>query len=109
MIEDNLMSMVDLARANGIRVVLCSVLPAYDYPWRPGVQPAKKIVALNEWMKDYSAKHGVVYLEYHSAMADEKGGLKAELTFDGVHPNAAGYALMAPLAEKAIAQAQGEK
>ena len=57
MIEGNLTSMVELARANGIRPVLCSVLPAYDYPWRPGLQPAQKIVALNAWMKSYAAQH----------------------------------------------------
>jgi len=105
MIEDNLMSMVELAKAHGIRVVLSSVLPAYDYPWRPGREPAPKIVALNAWMKDYATAHDVVYLDYHSAMADERQGLKAELSGDGVHPNEAGYRVMAPLAEEAIAAA----
>jgi lysophospholipase L1-like esterase len=105
MIEDNLMSMVDLAKANGIRVVLASVLPVYDYPWRPGLKPAGKIAALNAWIKEYAAKSGIVYLDYYSTMVDDRQGLKAELTFDGVHPNAAGYAVMAPLAEKAIAEA----
>jgi lysophospholipase L1-like esterase len=105
MIEDNLMSMTELARANGIRVVLSSVLPVYDYPWRQGLQPAAKIVALNAWMKSYAARVGVVYLDYHSEMADERQGLKAELTRDGVHPTEAGYRVMAPLAEKAIAEA----
>ena len=109
MIEDNLMSMVDLAKANGIRVVLSSVLPAYDYPWRPGLQPAPKIVALNAWMKNYAATHGVVYLDYHSAMADERQGFKRELADDGVHPNEAGYRVMAPLAEQAIAAALGRR
>jgi lysophospholipase L1-like esterase len=105
MIEDNLISMVELAKANGIRVVLSSVLPAYDYPWRPGLEPARKIVALNAWMRDYAATHDVVYLDYHSAMADEHQGLRAELSEDGVHPNQAGYRIMAPLAERAIAAA----
>ncbi len=105
MIEGNLVSMVELARANGIRPVLSSVLPAYDYPWRPGVQPAPKIVALNAWMKQWAAAHHVVYLDYWSAMADARQGLRAELTTDGVHPNEAGYRIMAPLAERAIAEA----
>jgi lysophospholipase L1-like esterase len=105
MIEDNLMSMTQLAQANGIRVVLSSVLPVYDYAWRPGLEPAPKIVALNAWMKAYAARVGAVYLDYHSAMADERQGLRSDLTRDGVHPTEAGYRVMAPLAEKAIAEA----
>jgi len=105
MIEDNLASMAELAQAHGIRVVLSSVLPVYDYPWRPGLEPAPKIQALNAWMKRYAAEHGAVYLDYYSAMVDGRGGLKDELGTDGVHPNEAGYRVMAPLAEQAIAQA----
>jgi lysophospholipase L1-like esterase len=105
MIEDNLMSMTELARANGIRVVLGSVLPAYDYPWRKGLEPAPKIVALNTWMKAYAARVGAVYADFHTPMADERQGLKAELTRDGVHPTEAGYAVMAPIVERAIAAA----
>lgn len=105
MIEENLMSMVELAQANGIRVVLSSVLPARDYPWHRGLEPAGKIVALNAWMKAYAAGHDAVFLDYHSAMADERQGLRAALTSDGVHPNEAGYRVMAPLAEQAIAEA----
>ena len=101
MIEDNLASMAELAKANGIRVVLSSVLPVYDYPWKPGLEPAPKIIALNKWMKDYARKHGAVYLDYHSAMADARGGMRSELAHDGVHPNEAGYRIMAPLAEQA--------
>lgn len=107
MIEDNLASMAELGRANGIRVVLCSVLPVFDYPWKRGLEPAPKIVALNSWIRDYATSHGFVYLDYHSAMADERQGMKAELAEDGVHPNTAGYALMAPLAERAITEALG--
>ncbi len=105
MIEDNLASMAEIARANGIRVVLASVLPVYDYPWKPGLQPAQKIVALNAWIRDYARTHGAVYLDYHTAMADARQGMRAELSGDGVHPNDAGYAIMAPLAERAIAEA----
>jgi lysophospholipase L1-like esterase len=102
MIEDNMASMAEIAKANHIRVVLSSVLPVYDYPWRPGLEPAGKIVALNAWLRSYAAAHGATYLDYHSAMADERQGLKAALTYDGVHPNEAGYRVMASLAEPAI-------
>jgi lysophospholipase L1-like esterase len=105
MIEDNVASMTEIARANGIRVVLASVLPAFDYPWKPGAEPAPKIVSLNAWIRDYAAKHDAVYLDYHTPMADARQGLRAELTSDGVHPNEAGYRVMAPLAERAIAEA----
>ncbi len=105
MIEDNIASMTEIAKANGIRVILSSVLPVFDYPWKPGLSPAMTIVALNTWIKTYARKTGAVYLDYHSRMADEKLGLRSELTRDGVHPNEAGYRVMAPLAEIAIAQA----
>jgi lysophospholipase L1-like esterase len=95
MIEDNIASMAELAKANGIRVVLSSVLPVWDYPWKPGL----------EWIKEYAREHGAVYLDYHSAMADSRGGMRSELASDGVHPNEAGYRLMAPLAEQAIQKA----
>jgi lysophospholipase L1-like esterase len=105
MIEDNIASMAELAKSNGIRVVLSSVLPVWDYPWTPGLEPAPKIIALNKWIKDYARAHGAVYLDYHSAMADARGGMRSELASDGVHPNEAGYRLMAPLAEQAIQKA----
>jgi lysophospholipase L1-like esterase len=105
MIEDNLASMTEIAKANGIRVVLSSVLPVYDYAWRPGLEPAPKIVALNKWMKAYAARMGEVYLDYHSAMADARQGMRADLSNDGVHPTEAGYRVMAPLAEAAIVEA----
>jgi len=104
-IEDNLMSMVDLARVHGIRVVLGAVLPAIDFPWKRGLDPAGKIVTLNLWIRDYCSKQELFFLDYYSALADEKGGLRTEFTFDGVHPNEAGYQVMTPLAEKAIGQA----
>ncbi len=105
MIEDNLQSMTQLAQANGIRVVLASVLPVSDYPWRPGLQPAAKVSALNAWIADYARHHDAIYLDYHSAMRNAEGGLDTRLAADGVHPTPAGYALMAPLAEAAIARA----
>jgi lysophospholipase L1-like esterase len=107
MIEDNLAAMTEMAQANGIRVVLCSVLPVYDYPWRPGLAPAQKIVALNTWMREYAEAHGAVFLDFHSAMADERQGMRREYSEDGVHPNAAGYAVMARLVEPAIEKALG--
>src|SRR5215510_8160112 len=102
-IEDNLVSMAELARANGIRVVLASVLPVCDYikPQTPR-RPPEKIVALNAWIKDYAAKNGLIYLDYYSAMLDDNKMLKQDLTYDGLHPNDAGYEVMGPLAEKAI-------
>jgi lysophospholipase L1-like esterase len=105
MIEGNLASMTELAQANGIKVVLASVLPVYDYPWKPGLEPAEKIVALNSWMRQYASAHHAVYLDYHSDMADDRQGMRKELSGDGVHPNVAGYRIMAPLAEQAISQA----
>ncbi|MGO8719434.1 MAG: SGNH/GDSL hydrolase family protein [Acidobacteriaceae bacterium] len=110
MIEDNLMAMADLARANGIRVVLSSILPAAYYPWRPGIDPKNEISAINDWMRDYCAQKHFVYLDYYSAMVNPERGLKVELAADGVvHPNAAGYEVMTPLAEKAIAEALKSK
>jgi lysophospholipase L1-like esterase len=108
MIEDNLKSMTQIAAANGIHVVLASVTPAYDYPWKRGLEPAEKVVVLNSWMKDYCTKAGCVYADYFTPMADEKHGMKEGLSRDGIHPTPAGYAIMAPIAERAIAQALGK-
>jgi lysophospholipase L1-like esterase len=105
MIEDNLMSMTEIAKANNIRVVLSAVLPVDDYPWKRGLDPSPKIMTLNAWMKRYAVEHGAVFLDYHSAMQDERHALRHSLTYDGVHPNEAGYRVMAPLAERAIAEA----
>jgi len=109
-IEGNLASMAELARANGIRVVLSSILPVSQSHVRPGDanppqttrRPMARIKALNAWMKDYAAANGHVYLDYFTATTDAEGLLRAELSEDDLHPNAAGYAIMAPLAEAAI-------
>jgi acyl-CoA thioesterase I len=105
MIADNLTSMTEIAKANGIAVVLSSVLPAYDFPWRRGIGPAPKVVALNAWIRCYAAQAGAVYLDYYSKMVDARGGLSPEMASDGVHPTEMGYRIMAPLAEAAIQQA----
>jgi lysophospholipase L1-like esterase len=108
MIEDNYVSMAELAKANGIRVVFSSVLPVHDYNAQRKMtdrRPPDKILKLNEWLKDYSAKNGHTYLDYFSKMVDDKGFMKAELANDGLHPNAEGYKVMAPLAEAALGQA----
>lgn len=106
--ENNLAAMAEIATANWIRVVLCSVLPAFDFPWSPGHHPAPQVVTLNEWIKSYAASHGYPYVDYYSAMKDDRGGLPATLSKDGVHPNEAGHTIMAPLVaagiEKALAQ-----
>ena len=109
MIMDNISSMVELARANGIKVVLCSVLPAYQYFWNPQVHPAESIVALNDMIKAYAQKNKIVYVDYYSSMVDERKGLKKEYTNDEVHPNEAGYQVMVPLVEAGIAKALAQK
>ncbi|MGH9610125.1 MAG: SGNH/GDSL hydrolase family protein [Bryobacteraceae bacterium] len=104
-IEDNFKSMVAIAKQNHIKVVLASLTPARAYPWRPGVHPVQRILALNAWIKQEAAQNGLVFLDYFSAMAGSQDGMKPDLTVDGVHPNAKGYRVMAPLAEKAIRKA----
>lgn len=105
-IEDNLLTMAELAQAHGIRVVLSSVLPVCDYI-RPQTErrPPDKIRALNAWIKECARRNGFQYLDYYSAMLDERQMLKRELTYDGLHPNDAGYDVMLPLAETAVAAA----
>jgi len=105
MTEENWASMADLAKVNGIRVIFASITPSTDIPWRRGLEPAPKIRALNAWLKDYCAGHGLTYLDYYSALTNEEGGMRADLTIDGVHANAKGYAIMAPLAQAAIDKA----
>jgi lysophospholipase L1-like esterase len=108
-IEANLQSMAELARAHGIQVVLSSVLPVSNYTERSKLffplRPPAQILELNQWIKEYAARNSLIYLDYFSAMVDDKGLLRADLADDGLHPNAKGYAIMAPLAQKAIEQA----
>ena len=108
MTEDNFKSMIDLAKANGIRVIVSSITPVADYPWRKGLEPAGKIRTLNAWLQGYCVNHSVTYLDYYTAMADEAGGMKPGISFDGVHPNGQGYAIMEPLAQAAIDKTLGK-
>ena len=90
----NIVSMAELAKANNIKVVLCSALPAYDFPWRKDMQPADKVIALNKMIKDYAQKNHITYVDYHSVLKDEKNGLPKEIAEDGIHPNKLGYEKM---------------
>ncbi len=107
MTEGNWQSMAELAKANGILVILASITPSSDIPWHRGLHPAEKIRALNAWMNEYCASHGATYLDYYSVLTDAAGGMKADLTTDGVHATPKAYALMAPLAQAAIDSALG--
>jgi lysophospholipase L1-like esterase len=110
-IAGNLKSMAEIAKANGIKVVLSSILPVSAYHTAPNgipqtqARPMTRIRALNDWMKKYAAAEKHTYLDYFSAMIDAQGLLKSELSGDDLHPNAAGYAVMGPLAEAAIREA----
>jgi lysophospholipase L1-like esterase len=108
MIEDNFASMAAVARQNGIKVILASILPVYAYPWKPTIQPVPIVRTINQWLKGYCAREQFTYLDYYTALADEKGAMKPGLSSDGVHPTAQGYEIMSPLAEAAIAQALHE-
>lgn len=103
----NLMSMAELARAHGIRVILASIPPASHFAWRPGLDAATPIAAMNAWKRAYAARTGATYANYWSALHDGSA-LKAAWTYDGVHPNKAGYAIMAPVAEAAIRDAMAK-
>ncbi len=105
MITDNIKAMAQLASANGIEVILASILPAYNYRWRPQIEPIEKILEVNSWHKKYASENNHTYLDFYSAMVDERKGLKAEYSEDGVHPNKKGYAVMEPLAKEAVSRA----
>ena len=106
-IQGYVAGMVDIAKANGVKVVIASIPPAADFLWHRGLDPAPKIRALNVWLKDYAAKKHVVYADYWPAIATPEGAMKPEYSKDGVHPNAEGFAAMAPIAQAAIAKAMG--
>jgi len=112
-IEANLATMAELAKAHGIPVVFASILPVHNYTAKSqdffAQRPGARILQVNRWLKAYCEKKGIVYLDYFSAVVDDKGLLKKELAEDGLHPNDAGYKIMAPLAEKAIAKAMGRR
>jgi lysophospholipase L1-like esterase len=109
MIGENLTSMVELAKVNGIRVILASVTPVCDcYRNQTALRPQGKIIGLNGWIKDYAARSGSIYLDYYSALVDGRN-FKKELTSDGLLPNEAGYTVMAPLAQRAIVEALAAK
>ncbi|MFK2893707.1 SGNH/GDSL hydrolase family protein [Dyella flagellata] len=104
-IENNIQSMVELARAQHIRVILASITPVARYPWQPSVQPVETVRKLNDWMKTYAKQNGLTYVDYFDALDDGHGGFVAKLAIDGVHPNPAGYAVMDKLAKQAIKEA----
>lgn len=109
-IFENIISMAELAIVHDIKLVLCSVLPVYDYPWRPGLQPAEKIYALNKMLKEYCLlREDIVFVDYHTPMSDDRKGLQLNYGEDGVHPNLTGYQVMEPLVEEGIAAALKRK
>ncbi|MCI7286730.1 MAG: SGNH/GDSL hydrolase family protein [Parabacteroides sp.] len=99
---DNVVSMVQLAQANGIKVILCSTLPAYQFGWRPELKPAEDIKAFNKKVKAYADAHDILYVDYHSAMKDERDGLPEKYSKDGVHPTLEGYKVMEKLVQEAL-------
>jgi lysophospholipase L1-like esterase len=108
-VQGNIRTMAELARANGIRVILASTPPAAAFPWSPEKKPVSQILALNLWMRGYAAANHFTYVDYHSALADTEGGMKPGLASDGVHPTPAGYAIMRPIALSAVARALGNR
>lgn len=101
----NIISMVELAQANDIKPVICSVLPANNFPWRPSIKPAEKVIELNKLLKQYAEKNELVYVDYFAAMVNDQNGLSPELAHDGVHPTVKGYAIMEPLVKEGIQKA----
>ncbi len=101
-ISGNIFSMVELAKSHSIRPIICSVLPALDFYWRPGLNPSPKIIKLNQMLIEYADKNDIPYVDYYTAMVDENNGLKKDYSEDGVHPNLAGYRVMESLIEEKL-------
>lgn len=102
-VKNNIVSMVELARANGIRVVLASIPPAAEFNWRPQIKPVPQIDALNSWLREYAAQNRLEYIDYHAVLVGSSGELRAELGNDGVHPNRDGYRIMRKVVEQKLA------
>ena len=100
----NIQSMAEIAQANNIKVILCSVLPAFDYPWRPGLNPNIKIPKLNAMIKEYAQANNIYYLNYFDALNDGNNGIIEEYTYDGVHLTLEGYKVLEPMLEKALVE-----
>lgn len=98
----NIFSMAELAKAHGIKVIMCTVLPASDFSWKPGMNPGSKVVQLNTLLSTYAKQHNIPFVDYYTPMVNDSLGLKKELGEDGVHPNEKGYAIMESLVEKVI-------
>ena len=105
MIMNNIKAMSEIAIANNIEVVLAAVLPASDYPWKPGCNPHTRIPELNSLIKEYAQSSNLIYLDYFNALTDGNNGMQKDLAYDGVHPNKSGYQVMAPLTQQAIDKA----
>lgn len=100
----NIVSMAELAKANGIKVILCSVLPAYDFGWRKDMHPTDKVIALNKMIEDYAKKHNIAYVDYHSQMKDSRNGLDKIYTEDEIHPTEKGYEKMEGILMKKLSK-----
>jgi lysophospholipase L1-like esterase len=108
LIEGNIESMVEQAQCHHIQVMLASIPPAARIPWSPRVAPAKNIVAINTWLRNYAKRRRIVFVDYYAVLSDGRGGFKASLSDDGVHPNAAGYMAMGPLARAGLKRVMSE-
>lgn len=104
--KNNISAMLDIAQANGIAVMLASITPARQYPWRKGIDPSRRIVELNHWLSETARARGLIYVDYHAVLADRRGHPRPEFDLDGLHPNPAGYAAMKPVLQAALAEAE---